>query len=179
MMNDKALFTILRCAEKTDGQVGLGGMAKLLLGHDSRKLSKLKLDHLEEYGSLSFMRREAVMEHIDYLIERGCLDVSSFFFPMVSLTEVGQGRIKRLILKHGLRVLPEKPVARMADKEIGEIHVCDEMEFWYLFPQDLNNAQHEVIIVSPFVSRRRAERFMKDFEELTKRGVQVHIRETA
>ena len=49
------------------------------------------------------------------------------------------------------------------------------MEFWYLFPQDLNNAQHEVIIVSPFMSRRRAERFMKDFEQLTERGVRVQI----
>ena len=48
MMDDRALFTILRCAEKTEGQVGLGGMAKLLMGRDSRKLSKLKLDHLEE-----------------------------------------------------------------------------------------------------------------------------------
>ncbi len=84
-MDDRALSTILRCAEKTDGQVGRGGMLKILLGRDARKLSKLKLDHLDEYGSLFFMRREAVLEHIDYLIERGCLNVSSFFFPMVSI----------------------------------------------------------------------------------------------
>ena len=111
-MNDRALLTILRCAESSDGQVGRSGMLKILLGRDPRKLAKLKLDHLEEYGSPSLMRREAVLEHIDYLIERGCLHVSSLFFSMVSLTEVGQGRIKRLILKHGLRVLPEKPVTR-------------------------------------------------------------------
>jgi len=54
-MNDRALFTILRCAEQIDGQVGRSGMLKILQGRDSRKLSKLKLDHLEEYGSLSFM----------------------------------------------------------------------------------------------------------------------------
>ena len=78
-MNNKALFTILRCAENTAGQVGRSGMLKILLGRDSRKLAKLKLDHLDEYGSLSLMRREAVLEHIDYLIERGCLDVSSPF----------------------------------------------------------------------------------------------------
>ena len=174
-MDDRALFTILRCAEKTDGQVGRSGMLKILLGRDSRKLAKLKLDHLEEYGSLSFMRRETLLEHIDYLIERGCLNVSSFFFPMISITEVGAERIKRLIQQYGLRVLPEKPVTRMADKEIGETHVCDEKEFWYLFPQDLNSAKHEIIIVSPFVSKYRAERFMKDFEQLTERDAKVRI----
>ena len=60
-MDDRALFTILRCAESTDGQVGRSGLLKILLGRDSRKLAKLKLDHLDEYGSLSLMRREAAL----------------------------------------------------------------------------------------------------------------------
>ncbi len=142
MMDNKALFTILRCAENTEGQVGRSGMLKILQGRDSRKLSKLKLDHLAEYGSLSFMRREAVVDHIDYLIERGCLRVGSFlFFPMIFLTEVGHRRIKSMIQQHGLRILPEKPVNRLSDREVGPAHVCDETEFWYLFPQDLNS-QH-------------------------------------
>ena len=55
----------------TAGQAGRSGLLKILLGRDSRKLSKLKLDHLDEYGSLSFMRREALLKHIDHLIERG------------------------------------------------------------------------------------------------------------
>ncbi len=61
-MDDRALFTILRCAEHTDGQVGRSGLLKILQGRDSRKLSKLKLDHLEEYGSLSFMEKSAALE---------------------------------------------------------------------------------------------------------------------
>ena len=48
MMDDRALFSILRYAESTDGQVGRSGMLKLLLGCDPRKLVKLKLDHLNE-----------------------------------------------------------------------------------------------------------------------------------
>lgn len=178
MMDNRALFTILRCAENTEGQVGRSGMLKILMGRDSRKLSKLKLDHLDEYGSLSFMRRESVLEHIDYLVERGCLAVSTFFFPMVDLTEVGRGRIKRMIQQHGLRVLPDKPVSSISDRVVGDTHVCDETEFWYLFPQDIDNAHHEVIIVSPFVTRQRAQRFMKDFEILLTRGakVQVYVR---
>ena len=176
MMDDKALFTILRCAEQTDGQVGPGGMAKLLMGRDSRKLSKLKLDHLEEYGSLSLMEKRSVLEHMDYLIERGCLRVGSlFFFPMLDLTDVGRGRIKSMIQQHGLRILPEKPVSRLSDREVGPAHVCDETEFWYLFPQDLGRAQHEVIIVSPFVNRIKAKGFMKDFEVLLARGAKVRV----
>jgi superfamily II DNA helicase RecQ len=171
-MDDKALFTILRCAEQTDGQVGRSGLLKILQGRDSRKLSKLKLDHLEEYGSLSFMRREAVLEHMDYLLERGCLAVSALFFPMLDITDVGRNRIKRLI-QHD--VLPDKPVTHMKDREIGATHVCDETEFWYLFPQDVGKAQHEVIIVSPFVNSRKAETFMKDFEQLTGRGTKVRV----
>jgi len=48
MIDDRALFTILRCAENTEGQVGRSGLLKILQGRDSRKLSKLKLDHLGE-----------------------------------------------------------------------------------------------------------------------------------
>ena len=58
-MDDRALFTILRCAESSAGQVGRSGMLKILLGSDSRKLAKLKLDHLDEYGSLSLMWRRS------------------------------------------------------------------------------------------------------------------------
>lgn len=42
-MNDKVLFTILRYAKNTAGQVDRSGLLKILLRRDSRKL---KLDHL-------------------------------------------------------------------------------------------------------------------------------------
>ena len=171
----KALFTILKCADSADGQLGRSGMLKLLLGRESRKLSKLRLDHSDEYGSLSFMRKESVLEHIDYLIERGCLHISSFFFPMVHITDVGQERIKRLIRQHGLCILPDQRASVDAGREVGEVYVCDEKGFWRVFLQDLQAAQHEVIIFSPFVSRRRSETLMKDFEMLLSRGVRVRV----
>jgi len=95
-MNDQALFTILQCAEKTDGLVGRGDMAKLLFGQESKRLSKYKFDHLQEYGSLSSMDKKSVLEHIDHLIERGCLSISSMFFPMITITEAGQNRLTRM-----------------------------------------------------------------------------------
>jgi len=174
-MDDKALFTILQCAEHTEGQVGRSGLLKILQGRESRKLAKLKLDHLEAFGSLSFMERASVLAHIDNLIERGCLAVSALFFPMLDITDIGRNRIKRLIQRHGVNVLPDRPFVHMDDKEIGTTHVCDETEFWYLFPQDLGKAQGEVIIVSPFVNSRRAETFMKDFEQLTGRDVTIRL----
>jgi|GEM_PF-2566426 len=93
---DKALMAILQCAEKTDGQIGRWGLAKILRGQKSKKLAKYGFDHIEEYGSLADMPKEVVLEHIDAMIERGCLAVSSFFFPMLRLTEVGQKRLERM-----------------------------------------------------------------------------------
>ncbi len=122
------------------------------------------------------MEKSAALDHIDDLVDRGCLRVGNFlFFPMLDITDVGRSRLKRLLQRHGVNVLPEKPVVRLADKEIGAAHVCDETEFWYLFPQDLGKAQGEVIIVSPFVNSRKAETFMRDFAALTDRGVKVRL----
>ncbi len=163
-MDTKALYTILKCAESSDGQLGRSGMLKMLLGRESKKLSKLRLDHSDEYGSLAFMRKGSILDHIDYLIERGCLHVSSFFFPMVNLTEAGEKRIKRMIRQHGLRILPEPTASPEAGREVGKVYVCDEKGFWRVFLKDLQHAQHEVIIFSPFVSRRRSETLLKDFE---------------
>ena len=91
---DQALTLILRCAEKTDGQVGRWGLAKILLGEKSKKLAKYGFDHLEEYGSLTHMPKKAVLKQIDTMIERGCLSVTSFFFPMLQLTDVGRRRME-------------------------------------------------------------------------------------
>ena len=93
---DQALLLILHSAEKTDGQVGRRGLAKLLLGEKSKKLAKYGFDRLEEYGSLAVMPKEIVLEQIDAMIERGCLCVTSFFFPMLQLTDVGRERLEKM-----------------------------------------------------------------------------------
>lgn len=174
-MDNRALITILRCAEETDGQVGRSGMLKILTGQDSKKLSKLKFDHLDEYGSLSWMGKKIVLEHIDYLIEHGCLTLNSFLFPMIIITDVGTERIKQMIRFHGLRILPEKPVNPKPERELEDIYVCNENEFWDVFLQDLNSARYEVIIVSPFVARNRLETLLKDFEVLLNRGASIRL----
>jgi superfamily II DNA helicase RecQ len=92
----QALIAILRCAKKTDGQVGRSGLLKILLGEESRKLAKYGFDHMEEYGSLTDMPKEAILQHIDTMIERGCLSVNSFFFPMLQLTNVGHKRLEKM-----------------------------------------------------------------------------------
>ena len=94
---DAILLTILRCAEKTDGQIGRSGMVKLLRGEKSKKLAKYGFDHMEEYGFLPDVPKKVVLEHIDEMIERGCLAVSSFFFPMLRLTELGRKRLEKNI----------------------------------------------------------------------------------
>ena len=105
-------------------------MLKTLVGQASKKLSKLKFDHLEEYGTLTRMGKDAVLEHIDYLIERGCLAVDSFFFPMINITDVGRKRTKNLILQHGLPQPKERkaePAQVFNDTEFGTVHFPSEL----------------------------------------------------
>jgi hypothetical protein len=76
--------------------VGRWGLVKILQGQKSKKLTKYGFDHLEEYGSLLNLPKEVLLDHIDSMIERGCLSVTSFFFPMLQLTDVGRRRLERM-----------------------------------------------------------------------------------
>lgn len=91
--DEDLVIKILRCAEKTDGQVGRCGIMKILRGQRSKKLAKYGFDHIEEYGVLSNVPGKAILEQIDAMIEKGCLTVSSFPFPMLRLTRLGQKRL--------------------------------------------------------------------------------------
>jgi len=93
---DKAPIIILSCAEKTDGLVGRRDMVKLLLGQKTKKILRYGFDHVEEFGCLSKMPKKDVLNHIDNLIERGCLQVSSLFFPMIQLTDIGRKRLVKI-----------------------------------------------------------------------------------
>jgi len=84
---------ILNCAEKIDGLINRKDMAKLLIGRLTKKILKYGFDHIEEFGCLSSMNKKDIIKHIDELIERGCLQVSSLFFPMIQLTDVGRKRL--------------------------------------------------------------------------------------
>ena len=69
---------------------------KILRGEKSKRLAKYEFDHMEEYGSLADMPKKVILELIDNMIERGCLSVSSFFFPMIQLTDVGRRRLEKM-----------------------------------------------------------------------------------
>jgi len=83
--------------------------------------------------------------------------------------------IKSQSQQHAVRTLLEKPDAPIPDREMGKAHVCDDVEFWSLFPRDLNNAQSEIIIVSPFVNKYRAEGLTKVFMLLRRRRVKIRM----
>jgi len=48
-------------------------------GQASRAIVKNGLDHIEEFGALADMSKADILNHIDYLIERGCLSVGFLF----------------------------------------------------------------------------------------------------
>jgi len=64
--------------------------------------------------------------------------------------------------------------------ELDDLHVCNEKDFWKLFPLDLEKARSSVVIVSPFVSNYRVGMILSLLEGLTRRGISVkaYIRQT-
>jgi len=93
---DKVPIVILSCAEKADGLVGRRDMMKLLLGQKTKRILRYGFDHINEFGSLSKMPKKDVLNHIDNLMERGCLQVSSLLFPMIQLTDTGRKRLEKI-----------------------------------------------------------------------------------
>ncbi|MEK7398333.1 MAG: helicase-related protein [Candidatus Poribacteria bacterium] len=92
---DIAIIAILNCAEKTDGLIGRKDMAKLLIGQRAKRIQRYGFDHIEEFSCLSKMDKNDIIKCIDGLIEKGCLQVSSLFFPMIQLTDVGRRRLAK------------------------------------------------------------------------------------
>jgi len=93
---DKVPIVILSCAEKADGLVGRRDMMKILLGQKTKRILRYGFDHIDEFGSLSKMPKKDVLNHIDNLMERGCLQVSSLLFPMIQLTDTGRKRLEKI-----------------------------------------------------------------------------------
>ncbi len=91
--SDNIAIAILNCAEKVDGLLNRSDMAKLLIGQATVRIKKYGFDHISEFGCLSNMDKRDVLKHIDDLIERGCLQVSGLFFPMIRLTYIGRKRL--------------------------------------------------------------------------------------
>ncbi len=50
-----------------------------------------------------------------------------------------------------------------------------EKNFWMHFDQDLNTVQERLIILSPFLSIRRSDRFMNRFQALLAKGVKIFV----
>jgi hypothetical protein len=88
-MNDFVLIKVLECVNNADGLIGRSGLYKLLQGRNSKKFMSYGLDHIFEFGALSHISKSEILDHVDYLIERGCLQIGTLFFPMIQITEYG------------------------------------------------------------------------------------------
>jgi len=82
-MNDFILIKVLECAEKADGLIGRSSVCKLLQGRNSKKFMRNGLDHISEFGVLSHISKSEILNHVDYLLERGCFQIGTLFFPMI------------------------------------------------------------------------------------------------
>ena len=170
-MNDLILMRVLQCANSSSGIIGRSGMLKLLRGQHSRKFAKYGLDHLPEFGSLSHIDKSEILNHIDYMIERGCLQIGTLLFPMIQITDTGKARLSKMVQNVESTVVKvEQPETLI---EPDKVHVCNEAEFWKLFPSDLEKARSSVVIMSPFVSDYRVGMIFTLLEGLIRRGIRV------
>ena len=101
-MDNIAIITILESVERVDGLISRGGLMKLLHGQTTRGILRNGLDHIDQFGVLASMSKEGILDHVDNLIELGCLQISGLMFPMIQITDVGRNRLKTT-LKYMLR----------------------------------------------------------------------------
>ena len=130
-MNDKAIYLILSVADRTDG-LSRGSMAKFFQGQTSRAIMKKGLDHFGEFGSLSGMSKSEILSHVDYLIERGCLQIGSLFFPMIQMTDIGIKRLARmpeLAHKEADAPLPAKAIIDRTVDRLSELRNMPYKEY--------------------------------------------------
>ncbi len=64
---------ILSCVQSQPGKLPRSGIAKLLVGSESQRV--LKYTAHPDYGRLSHLARNIVMQEIDALLNRGDLDL--------------------------------------------------------------------------------------------------------
>jgi len=116
-MNDLILIKVLECMNHADGLIGRSGVYKLLQGRNSKKFKKLGLDHISEFGVLSHISKTEILNHVDYLIERGCLNIGFWFFPNIQITDTGKSRLDRMLKKTPGSV--EAPQVAIIDNSIA------------------------------------------------------------
>jgi len=179
-MNDLILVKILLCVNNADGLIGRSGLYKLLQGENSKKFMRYGLDHIDEFGALSHISKSEILNHTDYLIERGCLQIGTLLFPMIQITDTGKKRLDRML--NNATVRTEAPQIEIENPkiELDDLHVCNETDFWKLFIMDLDKARSSVVIMSAFVSEYRVNMLIPCLEGLTSRGIGVkaYIRES-
>ena len=64
---------------------------------------------------------------------------------------------------------------RPTPADLGDTRLFDQDSFYKAFLKDLGKCQHEVIIESPFITRRRLETLLPTIQKLKSRKVRVII----
>jgi ATP-dependent DNA helicase RecQ len=80
---------ILACATRMKGRFGKGVLAATLRGSEAEKVTSAGLHTLSTYGLLRDMRQEDLLLYIDLLVAARCLELTSGFYPTISITERG------------------------------------------------------------------------------------------
>jgi ATP-dependent DNA helicase RecQ len=80
---------ILACATRMKGRFGKAVLAATLRGSAAEKVMNAGLHKLSTYGLLRDMRQDDILLYIDLLVAASCLELTSGFYPTISITDRG------------------------------------------------------------------------------------------
>ena len=89
-LND-TVFTILQCLSNVSAKryYGISVLTDILRGANSQKIKSAELDRIPEYGTLKHIRREVLVNIIDWLIEQKFILKTKGTYPVLHPTYDG------------------------------------------------------------------------------------------
>ena len=89
-LND-TVFTILQCLSNVSAKryYGISVLTDILRGANSQKIKSAELDRIPEYGTLKHIRREILVNIIDWLIEQKFIFKTKGTYPVLHPTYDG------------------------------------------------------------------------------------------
>jgi ATP-dependent DNA helicase RecQ len=135
---------ILACATRMKGRFGKTILAATLRGSASEKIVQAGLNALSTYGLLRDLRQDDILGYIDALIAAGCLQLSSGFYPTVSITDRGDAVMRErerveLALPEGEQKSAAVPVATTLAQPLAPTRTLNET--FGLYRQGLSVAE--------------------------------------
>ena len=103
---------ILACATRMKGRFGKHVLAATLRGSAAKNVLQAHLNQLSTYGLLKDMKQDDILLYIDALVAARCLRITPGEYPMVLITELGDGVMRERESVELALPEPDRPAGR-------------------------------------------------------------------